>query len=492
MSEGLLEPNAPPAVGALQASAPAGSDKPPREQVIWLYEARRKIYPRAVSGWFARWRLLLIALTQIAFYGAPWLQWNDRPAVLFDLASRRFYLLGYVFWPQDFIYLTGLLVVCAYALFFFTAVAGRLWCGYACPQTVYTEVFMFLERWVEGDANARRKLDSAPWGVNKLLRKAAKQGLWITLAFWAGVSFVGYFVPIRELLMSIITLTVGGWALFWVLFYAFATWGNAGFMREQVCKYMCPYARFQSAMLDKHSLIITYDTERGEPRGSRGRKVDPKQAGLGDCINCGLCVAVCPTGIDIRNGLQYECIGCAGCIDVCNDVMHRMSYAPGLIRYATEHAMKTRQFGAEMWRHVFRTRTVIYGAILMVLVIALALGLASRTSFKVDVVRDRNALARVNGDGSIENVYRLQIMNTAERSRAFEVTVSGLSGLEISSESRFEMPAAQTMFHPVRLRLPESSIGGIAPGAHAVVFTIRSQDTGEQVTEKAVFYLARP
>jgi cytochrome c oxidase accessory protein FixG len=492
MSEGLIQAAQPASAGTSNSPAALGGAAPPKEQVVWLYEARKKIYPRAVSGWFARWRVLLIVLTQLVFYGAPWLLWNDRPALLFDLATRRFYLFGYVFWPQDFIYLTGLLVVCAYALFFFTAVAGRLWCGYACPQTVYTEMFMYIERWIEGDANARRKLDAAPWSLKKVWRKAAKQGLWITLALWTGVSFVGYFVPIRELVASIASLTIGGWALFWVLFYAFATWGNAGFMREQVCKYMCPYARFQSAMLDKHSLIITYDTTRGEPRGSRGRKVDPKQAALGDCIDCGLCVAVCPTGIDIRKGLQYECIGCAGCIDVCDEVMSKMNYAPGLIRYATEHAMTSRRFGAEMWRHVFRMRTLVYGSILVLLVLALGWGLANRTSFKVDVVRDRNALARLSGDGSIENVYRLQIMNTAERPRAFLVDVAGLPGIEISSESRFDMLAAQTKFHPVRLRLPESSLKAVSPGSHAITFTIRSADGSEQVTEKAVFYVARP
>ena len=285
---------------------------------------------------------MLVWGTQILFYGLPWLQWNDRQAVLFDLGARRFYIGGLVLYPQDFIYLTGLLILSAYGLFLFTAVAGRLWCGYACPQTVYTEIYMWFENRIEGDRAKRMQLDAGPWTGEKLLRKGGKQFVWIAFGLWTGFTFVGYFTPIRTLAAEAVTLGFGPWEWFWILFYGFATYGNAGYMREQVCKYMCPYARFQSAMFDHDTMIISYDTARGEPRGSRPKSMGHealKSAGKGDCIDCTLCVQVCPTGIDIRKGLQYECIGCAACIDVCDSVMDKMNYPRGLIRYATQNGI---------------------------------------------------------------------------------------------------------------------------------------------------------
>jgi cytochrome c oxidase accessory protein FixG len=311
---------------------PGAAVQPIQFHVEALYEVRRKIYPRAVHGWFAGWRVALVLLTQLVFYGLPWLEWNGRQAVLFDLAARKFYIFGLVLWPQDFIYLTLLLVVSALALFLFTAVAGRLWCGYACPQTVYTEIFMWIERRIEGDRGHRMKLDGEPFGPRKLVLKAVKHALWIAIAAWTGVTFVGYFTPIRELSGAVAAFALGPWETFWVLFYGLATYGNSGALREQVCKYMCPYARFQGAMFDADTLIISYDPNRGEPRGSRSRAAERRLLGLGDCVDCGICVQVCPTGIDIRDGLQYECIGCAACIDACNQVMDKMRYPRGLIR----------------------------------------------------------------------------------------------------------------------------------------------------------------
>jgi cytochrome c oxidase accessory protein FixG len=313
-----------------------------------LYEVRRKIYPRAVRGLFASWRVTLVILTQAIFYGLPWLSWNGRQAVLFDLGARKFHVFGIVFWPQDFIFLTGLLVISALSLFLFTAIAGRVFCGYACPQTVYTEIFMWIERWVEGDRMQRMRLDESGRGVRKLGLKTLKHALWIALALWTGFTFVGYFTPIDVLLSEVFTVRLGPWETFWVLFYGFATYGNAGWMREQVCKYMCPYARFQSVMFDRDTLVITYDEKRGEPRGGRGRSADAKALGLGDCVNCNICVQVCPTGIDIRDGLQYECIGCGACIDGCNQVMQKVGYAPGLIRYSSENAMKRGRSASEI------------------------------------------------------------------------------------------------------------------------------------------------
>ena len=324
--------------------------------VASLYQSDAKIYARSVSGWFNYWRWALVFATQLVFYGLPWLSINDRQAMLFDLASRRFYIFNLVLYPQDLIYLTGLLVISALSLFLFTAVAGRLWCGYACPQTVYTEIFMWVERKIEGDRNARMRLDKSPWGFNKIARKGAKQFIWVAIGLWTGFTFVGYFTPIKELASGVAQFALGPWELFWVLFYGFATYGNAGWMREQVCKYMCPYARFQSAMFDRDTLVVAYDVERGEGRGARPRNDTPDQyhaKGLGDCIDCGLCVQVCPTGIDIRNGLQYECISCSGCIDVCNSVMDKMHYPRGLIRYSTESGLAQNLSSVQMLKRVF-------------------------------------------------------------------------------------------------------------------------------------------
>jgi cytochrome c oxidase accessory protein FixG len=392
-----------------------------------LYEVRRKIYPRAVGGRFARWRWALVFATQLVFYGLAWLQWNGRQAVLFDLAARKFYIFGLVLWPQDVIYLAVLLVISALSLFLFTAIAGRLWCGYACPQTVYTEIFLWIERKMEGDHVARARLDKARTGARKVALKSAKHAAWLALSLWTGFTFVGYFTPIRSLAGETLTLAYGPWEMFWIGFYALATYGNAGWMREQVCKYMCPYARFQSAMFDPDTLVITYDAARGEPRGSRSRKAGTNRGALGDCVDCGICVQVCPTGIDIRKGLQYECIGCAACIDGCNQVMHKMSYAPGLIRYSTENAL-ARGWGWEaIARRVARPRVLIYSAVLVAISVAAGSALWTRVPVKMDVMRDR-AGAREADDGRIENVYRVQLMNTEERSRSVTLAARAPAG----------------------------------------------------------------
>jgi len=447
----------------------------PREQIVWLYEKQKKIYPRAVGGWFAGWRWALVWITQLVFYGLPWLSWNERQAVLFDLAARRFYVFGFVLYPQDFIYLTALLLISAYSLFLFTAVAGRLWCGYACPQTVYTEIFLWIERRFEGDRMARIRLDAAPWGIEKLARKGGKQAAWIALALWTGFTFVGYFTPIKQLWGEAFTLAFGPWEWFWVLFYSAATYGNAGFLREQVCKYMCPYARFQSAMFDKDTLIITYDAERGEPRGkhrAQGRKTDLKAANLGHCIDCGLCVQVCPTGIDIRQGLQYECIGCAACADVCDGVMDKMQFPRGLVRYDTQNGLAQHLTSAQHWKRVLRPRVLVYSSILLVLVIAFVASLALRIPFRVDVVRDRASLARIVEDGRIENVYRLQVMNASEATQRFRIGVGGLDAAMVVGATEVEVGPAAARWVPVAIQLPPEAARRIGSGAHRVDFEI--------------------
>jgi cytochrome c oxidase accessory protein FixG len=471
----------------------------PAEEVVeqQLYEGRREIYSRAVSGWFAGWRWALVIFTQLVFYGGPWLVWNGRQAVLFDLVARKFYIFGMVFWPQDFIYLTGLLVVSALSLFLFTAVAGRLWCGFACPQTVYTEIFMWIERKVEGDRWARMRLDQQPMSARKLSRKAAKHGLWAAVSLWTGFTFVGYFTPIHQLTAEVAGLlaaapagapTLGAWEIFWILFYGFATYGNAGWMREQVCKYMCPYARFQSAMFDPDTLVITYDRARGEPRGPRARNVNAKSLGLGHCTDCGLCVQVCPTGIDIRDGLQYECIGCAACIDGCNQVMARMGYPKGLIRYTTENALQLHLTRSQILARALRPRVMIYTAILGAIVFAIGISLYTREPLKVDVIRDRTTLSRDVDGRWVENIYQLQIMNTQEVAHRFIIHASGAETLTVADTESVEISGASTRMVPVRLRIEK---GTLPFGSHKIEFEVTAADNPAIVARERSIFLVR-
>ena len=466
------------------AAAPA---EKPKTETASLYEAQKKVYPRSISGVFANWRWIMVYVTQLIFYGLPWLQWGERQMVLFDLGARRFYIFGLVLYPQDFIYLTGLLIISALALFLFTAVAGRLWCGFSCPQTVYTEIFMWIEHKIEGDRSARIRLDNSSWTFEKIWKKSLKQLVWITVAFWTGFTFVGYFVPIRELGGELLSMN-GTWQLFWVFFYGLATYGNAGYLREQVCKYMCPYARFQSAMFDNDTLVVTYDPERGEPRGPRIKAVDYKAKGLGDCIDCSLCVQVCPTGIDIRDGLQYDCIGCGLCVDACNTVMDKMQYPRGLIRFSTQNGVTNHWTQSQMIKRVLRPRVLFYSAILLALCIGMMASLVVRTPLKVDIVRDRAALSRIVAGGKLENIYRLQIMNATEGAQRYVISARGLEGLEVVSEPEIDIGPAESHWVVVRLQIP---YGSAEPGSHAVFFDISSQGGNGHVAEKSVFLVPR-
>ena len=498
------------------------------------YVSERKIYPRDVDGRFQRLRTAAVFWLLGMYYVFPWLRWDGRQAVLFDLPARKFYIFGLSFWPQDFFYLALLLVMAGLSLFFFTALAGRLWCGYACPQTVWTEVFLWMERWSEGDRSARIKLDAAPWSANKLRRKLAKHSLWLLFALWTGFTFVGFFTPIRELATRLWPFAWSGWESFWVLFYALATWGNAGVLREQVCKYMCPYARFQSAMFDRNTLIIAYDPMRGEPRGARKkgklasvlerargllpvdlatsavvataqhRSTADRQMGarattalvvdeqtnlppppqvnapedLGDCIDCTICVQVCPTGIDIRNGLQYECIACGACVDACDEVMGKVGYPHGLIRYTTQNAMEGRR------QRLLRPRVLIYAVLLGLVFAGFVAGIALRKPLIVDVLRDKQ-LYRLADVGRIENAYTLRLVNKDGKPHRFELSLSPDAPLRLSAErDSITAQAEEVLTLPVTVRAE----AGQVRGRKDFQFVVRDIDTGLRIAEPARFF----
>lgn len=500
-----------------------------------MYVSERKVYPRDVTGRFTHLRTLAVFWLLGMYYLFPWLSWDGRQAVLFDLPARKFYVFGLAFWPQDFIFLALLLIMAGLALFFFTALAGRLWCGYACPQTVWTEVFLWMESWTEGDRHKRMKLDAGPWTMEKWRRKGSKHALWLIFALWTGFTFVGFFTPIRDLGARLLTLDWGGWEIFWVLFYSLATWGNAGVLREQVCKYMCPYARFQGAMFDRNTLIIAYDTRRGEPRGARKRGtlasvlerarglLSPAQANeellratsarsaadaqvaarvttgaldilqplaerapltpeqLGDCIDCTLCVQVCPTGIDIRNGLQYECIACGACIDACDSVMDRIGYPRGLVRYTTQNAVDGKT------STVLRPRVLAYGALLGLIFAGWLYGVFNRTPLIVDVLRDRNALYRVAADGAIENAYTLKLVNKDGQPRRYRVELRGPDALSLAGAPlEVDVAAEQVANLPVTLRAEASKVSG----RYDIVLVVQRIDDPAVTVEHATRFFA--
>lgn len=435
---------------------------------IDLYERREKIYTRKIEGFFQRLRMFTGWPLLIGYFCLPWLNIDGRQAVLFDIPEREFHVLTLTFWPQDFPLLAFLLIIAAFSLFAVTVSAGRIWCGYTCPQTVWTSIYMWAEQRFEGTRNQRIKLDNQPWSVKKILQKCAKHGTWLSVAFLTGLTFVGYFYPVRDLVFELLTLATGKWQGLWMLFFTLATYINAGWMREQVCKHMCPYARFQSVMFDHDTLIVSYDKQRGEPRGSRKRSLDHKAAGQGDCIDCELCVQVCPTGIDIRDGLQYECIGCAICIDACNSVMHKMGYEPGLVRYTSERELEG---GKTHW---LRPRIIGY-----VLVLSLMTGLFSynvwtRVPLELTVMRDRNTLFTATDDGRIDNIYRLHIVNMDKRTHEYLVAIDGVTNAEIIGTRSLVLQASEDRELNLRVRAPAASL--TAPSIK-LNFTVIAQDT---------------
>ncbi len=456
------------------------SQQPDTSEIIPLYVKQEKIYPRETTGRFSRLRIIAAWVLLGLYYVLPWINVGGQQIVLFDLVNRQFHFFGLTLWPQDLFILSLLLAMAALSLFFFTALAGRLWCGYACPQTVWTEVFLWMERVTEGSRNKRMKMDKGPWTREKLARKSGKQFLWITFALWTGFTFVGFFVPIRDLAMRVPSFELGGWETFWLFFYAFATYGNAGYLREQVCKYMCPYARFQSAMFDDDSLVISYDVARGEPRGSRRRDADYKAMGLGDCIDCMACVHVCPTGIDIRDGLQIECIACASCIDICDEVMDKMGYPRGLIRYTTENALEGKP------TRILRPRIFIYLFALLALATLVGVILTGREPLIADVLRDRTALYRVVGT-ELENSYSLKLTNRSDQTMQITIAADGLPDIRVVvPTSAISVEPGQTLERPLTLAIPLTAAD---PGMQPMTITVIDVDTGREYDVETRFFI---
>jgi len=413
-----------------------------------LYAKAETVYVKHMTGRFANLRLLAAWILLGLYYVFPWISWNGQQAVLFDLPARKFHYFNITLWPQDFIYLSWLLIILALLLFFFTSLAGRLWCGFACPQTVWTKTFVWIERVIEGNRQQRMKLDKSPLSGRKIAIKLFKHFCWLSFALFTGLTFVGYFTPILELVDKLPDLSYGPWETFWILFYSFATYGNAGWLREQVCIYMCPYARFQSAMFDVDTLIIAYDEERGESRGSRKKtNKQYKEQGLGDCIDCEQCVHVCPTGIDIRKGLQYECIACAACVDACESVMTKMDYPKGLIRYTTENQNN----GVE--QHILRPKTITYAIILCGLIFSLVYSLNNRIPLEVDVIRDRSSLYTFTSEGLVENVYSIKMLNMSQQQLTYIIDVSGMDSIQYLGKSEITVQSGEVVTVPIRLQV---------------------------------------
>ncbi|MEQ8516342.1 MAG: cytochrome c oxidase accessory protein CcoG [Chromatocurvus sp.] len=444
-----------------------------------LYQKREKIYTRKIEGFYQRLRLYTGWPLLIAYFALPWISVNGRQAVWFDLPERKFHIFTLTFWPQDFPLLAFLLIIAAFGLFAVTVVAGRVWCGYTCPQTVWTSIFMWIEQKTEGSRNQRIRLDKTPWTVGKALRKASKHGGWLFVAFATGMTFVGYFYPVRDLVVELATLSTGKWQALWTLFFTVATYINAGWMREQVCTYMCPYARFQSVMFDRDTLIVSYDPARGEPRGSRKRSADPAALGLGDCINCDLCVQVCPTGIDIRQGLQYECIGCALCIDACNSVMDKMGYEPGLIRYTSENALEGNR------THWARPRVIGYLTVLALMVGVFSYSVLTRLPLEMTIIRDRNNLYVETQGGDIENMYRIQLVNMDTDAHEFDLTVNGIPQAQIIGDASYSLDAGEVRSITLRVRAQPQFLD--APGTEISFEAIASDMPALRIAAESRF-----
>lgn len=424
-----------------------------------LYEARKKVFPRRAEGRFRRFKWIVMLITLGIYYLAPWIRWDRGPyapdqAILIDLSSRRFFFFFIEIWPQEFYYVAGLLVMAGFGLFLVTSAVGRAWCGYACPQTVWVDLFLVVERAIEGDRNARMKLDAAPWSFAKLRKRVLKHAIWLVIGVATGGAWIFYFSDAPSLAIALFTRQAAVVAYATVATLTATTYVLGGLMREQVCTYMCPWPRIQGAMLDENSLVVTYNDWRGEPRSRHAKKAHAKGHAVGDCVDCNACVAVCPMGIDIRDGQQMECITCALCIDACDGVMDKLAKPRGLIAYATlseyssnmalatdcgrtaiqpdrvrnEDGTFTSAIRHFNWRIIFRPRVVFYGVVWASIGVAMLVHLALRERLELNVVHDRNPQFVLESDGSIRNGYTLRVLNMVPQPRKVTVSLSGLEG----------------------------------------------------------------
>jgi len=421
-----------------------------------LYEKRRAVFPKAVRGRFRTLKWAVMIVTLAIYYVTPWLRWNRGPyapdqAVLIDLAHRRFYMFGIEIWPHEFYFVAGLLIMAGIGLFLVTSAVGRAWCGYACPQTVWTDLFQHVDRWIDGDRNAQLKLQAAPWGPGKVARRLVKWAIYLTISFWTGGAWIMYFADAPTLTRDFWTGQAAPVAYVTVALLTATTFVLGGFMREQVCVYMCPWPRIQTAMLDEKSLIVTYKDWRGEPRGSV-KQARTAAAPLGDCIDCNQCVAVCPTGIDIREGPQIGCITCALCIDACDTVMAQVGRPRGLIDYATlEDSAREKQGQppSPHWKLIWHPRTLAYLTVWGGIGLALLFALGARRHLDLSVAKDRNPPYMLLSDGAVRNAYTLKLRNMEARPRTMTVTLEGLPGGRMWSDDMARAAAARVLVREV-------------------------------------------
>lgn len=458
-----------------------------------LYKKRTQIYPKLTHGTFrnVKWAAMIVLLA--IYYVTPWLRWDrgvGRPdqAVLIDFEGHRFYFFFIELWPQEVYYITGLLILAAFGIFLSSALFGRVWCGYACPQTVWTDLFIYVERLIEGDRNARMKLDKAPMTLAKAGKKVSKHAIWLLIAAATGGAWVFYFADAPTLFANLFTGQASTSAYLFVGLLTFTTYSLAGTMREQVCTYMCPWPRIQAAMMDKDALSVTYQGHRGEPRGPH-KKGEPWE-GRGDCIDCRQCVAVCPQGIDIRDGDQLECINCALCIDACDDIMRKVGRPTGLIAYDSYANEMRRAEGKPARIRLMRPRTILYGALFALVGMLMVYGLATRHTLDLNVIRDRSPPFVRLADGSIRNDYALKLINMTARPRRLSIEIAGLEGARLQAATVNAVGALVVTARAdsvINVRLHVVAPNVIGAGSHDFTFIIRDLDNGDVATSASAF-----
>lgn len=461
-----------------------------------LYAEHIKVYPQRIWGRFRRIKWATLAVLLAIYYLVPWIRWDRGPnapdqAVLIDMTGRRAYFLWIEIWPQEVYYLTGLLILGAFGLFFATSLLGRVWCGFTCPQTVWTDLFMQVERWIEGDRNARIKLDGGGISGAKAIRKVTKHAIWLAISLATGGAWAMYFDDAPTLLRQFFAGEASELQYVFVALFTATTYVLAGWAREQVCIYMCPWPRFQAAMFDEHTMLVTYESWRGEPRGHL--KKDQNFEGRGDCIDCDLCVRVCPTGVDIREGQQLACIGCGLCVDACNSVMEKLDRPLELITYDSLSAQADRGAGRPPKRHLVRPRTVIYALAILIVASGMLGVLSQRSRLDISLLADRSPLFVRLKDGGIQNGYTLKILNMLRDPGEFSLGVAGIDGvaLRLVGSSPDHIAVAPDDVGTFRLLL-QAPKGATAKGSSPISVTVTNLKTGEVSVHDAIFNAPAP